>query len=124
MKRPFKIALVSPYDYVYHGGVTDHIRNLSVQFNQMDQQVRIVAPCSDLNKITDDNFIPMGKPVPIPSGGSVARVSLSVWLRPRIKSMLEKEDFDIIHLHEPFAGSINLNVLGVAESLNSINFPH
>ncbi len=121
MKRPFKIALVSPYDYAHHGGVTDHIRKLSIQFNQMDHDVRIIAPCSDINKISDDNFIPMGKPVPIPSGGSVARVSLSVWLRPRIKSMLKKEAFDIIHLHEPFAGSINLNVLGVVESLNSIN---
>ena len=121
MDRPLKIALISPYDHAFHGGVTDHINSLAAEFKSVGHTVRVIAPCSAPQRITDKDFIPMGRPVPIPSGGSIARVSLSVWLRPRIKALLQKEAFDVIHLHEPMAGFVTLNTLSVAKSLNSIN---
>ena len=121
MDHPIKIGFISPYDYASHGGVTDHINKLAAQFKDWGHTVRVVAPCSSPQRVTDDNFIPMGRPVPVPSGGSIARVSFSVWLRPRIKALLQREAFDIIHLHEPMAGFVTLNVLSVASSVNSIN---
>ena len=121
MDRPLKIALISPYDHSFLGGVTDHINSLAGEFKSAGHTVRVIAPCSAPQRITDDDFIPMGRPVPIPSGGSIARVSLSVWLRPRIKALLQKEAFDVIHLHEPMAGFVTLNTLSVAKSLNSVN---
>ncbi len=121
MESTLKIALISPYDHAFHGGVADHINNLSAEFKSMGHNVRVIAPCSDPTKIDDVDFIPMGRPVPIPSGGSIARVSISVWLRPRIRSLLKREKFDVIHLHEPFAGFVTLNALAVAEESGSIN---
>ncbi len=121
MDRPIKIGLISPYDHAFHGGVTNHINRLASQFREMGHTVRIVAPCSSPESIEDEDFIPMGRPVPIPSGGSIARVSLSIWLRPRIKEMLLKEKFDVIHLHEPFAGFVTLNVLSLVDMRGSVN---
>ena len=56
----------------------------------------------------------MGKALPIPSGGSIARVSFSIWLRPKIKNLIEKEKFDILHLHEPMAGALTMNMLAIS----------
>jgi len=42
-----------------------------------------------------------GRSVPVPTAGSVARISFSVWHEWRLKSMLEDENFDIVHVHEP-----------------------
>lgn len=115
-----KIALMSPYDHSFHGGVTNHIDHLAAQFRSWGHTVRVIAPCSTPDRIADENFIPMGRPVPIPSGGSVARVSLSVWLRPKIKALLRQEAFDVIHLHEPFAGFVTLSALSMTNSVDSV----
>ena len=119
--RPIKIGLISPYDYAVHGGVNDHIAKLAAQFRTWGHPVRVIGPCSAPDKIEDEDFIPMGRPVPLPSGGSIARVSLSIWLRPRIKALLQQEAFDVLHLHEPLAGFVTLNALGVAGSVDSVN---
>jgi phosphatidylinositol alpha-mannosyltransferase len=120
MDRSLKIALVSPYDHAFHGGVTDHINNLAEQFRGWGHQVSVIAPCSDPSRVEELDFVPMGRPVPIPSGGSIARVSFSVWLRPRIRQLLREEAFDIIHLHEPFAGVLTFSMLGLANPATSV----
>lgn len=120
MDRPLKVGFISPYDHAFHGGVTSHINKLSDQFRDWGHSVKIVAPCSSPQGIGDPDFIPMGRPVPVPSGGSIARVSFSVWLRPRIKSVLQEEAFDVIHLHEPFAGFVPISVLSLLNSLNAV----
>ena len=96
-----KIALVSPYDFAHPGGVCNHIANLEQQLTRMGHEVRIIAPASKAVTTFGNRFIPIGRPRPLPVSGSIARITVSLWLSSRIKSVLEQENFDIIHLHEP-----------------------
>jgi len=97
-----KIALVSPYDFAYPGGVVNHISALERHFTKMGHQVKIIAPASKVVPNLGDRFIPIGKPRPIPASGSIARITISLRLASKIKEVLARENFDIIHLHEPF----------------------
>jgi phosphatidylinositol alpha-mannosyltransferase len=38
-----KIALVSPYDYPYPGGVTEHVNALDKHFRALGHDTRIIA---------------------------------------------------------------------------------
>ena len=117
-----KIALVSPYDFASYGGANDHIRRLASQFRLWGHNVRIIAPCSAPGSIEDDDFTPMGRPVPFPSRGSIARVSLSPWMRPRVKELLDRWPQDVIHLHEPFAGFVTANLISLSQTVNIATF--
>ena len=121
MDGPLKIGLFSPYDHAVHGGVQSHVNEIAEQFRNWGHRVRIVAPASAPDSIPDPDFVPMGRAVPLPSAGSVARVSLSVWLHPRIKDLLARERFDVIHSHEPLSGYVPLAALTMADARTTVN---
>ncbi|MFC1969288.1 glycosyltransferase family 4 protein [Chloroflexota bacterium] len=96
-----KIALVSPYDFAFPGGVCNHISCLEHRLTQMGHLVKIIAPVSHAVTSFENRFIPIGKPRPVPASGSICRVTISPWLSSQIKAVFDAEKFDIVHLHEP-----------------------
>jgi len=113
-----KIALVSPYDFSYPGGVANHISNLYKYLTNMGHEVRVIAPASKAVTTFGDHFIPIGKPRPIPSSGSITRVTISIRLASTIKEVLNREQFDIVHLHEPFMPMLCSAVLRFSNTVN------
>jgi phosphatidylinositol alpha-mannosyltransferase len=113
-----KIALVSPYDFAYPGGVTLHISYLEHYFTKLGHEVKVIAPASKAVSGFGDRFIPIGKPRPVPASGSICRVTISPWLSSRIKTVLSREKFDIIHLHEPLMPMLCTTVLRLSQSAN------
>ncbi|MSQ14431.1 MAG: glycosyltransferase family 1 protein [Dehalococcoidia bacterium] len=111
-----RIALVSPYDYSYPGGVTVHIQHLRDNFLQAGHEVKIIAPSS---KPIDDceGVIPCGRPYSVPASGSIARIALSLRLSTKVKTILA-EDFDIVHLHEPLMPTLPITTLRFSETVN------
>jgi phosphatidylinositol alpha-mannosyltransferase len=113
-----KIALVSPYDFAHPGGVILHISYLERYFTKMGHEVKVIAPASRAVPDFGDRFIPIGKPRPIPSSGSIARCTISLVLAPKIREVLEQEKFDIIHLHEPLMPMLCTSILRLSDTAN------
>lgn len=98
-----RIALVSPYDWAVPGGVNRHVSNLALHYRRGGHDVRVVAPSS--RRLTDPpewldviGYAGIG----LPASGSVANITLSHDLAPRVRSYLARESFDVVHVHEPF----------------------
>ena len=53
----------------------------------------------------------VGRVVPVPANGSVARISISLTLSRMVKQLLAAEQFDVLHLHEPLMPALPLTVL-------------
>ena len=114
-----KIGLVSPYDYSFPGGVVNHIAYLAHNFIQMGHKVKIIAPCPKPGThYFEEEVTPVGKPLPVPYAGSIARVPVSPWLPTQIGEILAKEELDILHLHEPFAPMVCLSALLKSNYIN------
>ena len=107
-----KIALVSPYDFSFPGGVVTHINALSREFRARGHEVRIVAPMSGTGVSVPSYLIKAtGSVLAVPYGGAVARISLSPCIYHRVKRILRQEQFDVIHLHEPLSPALSWVVL-------------
>jgi phosphatidylinositol alpha-mannosyltransferase len=105
-----KIALVSPYDLAYPGGVANHIFALEREFIKMGHNVKLIAPASKGAK-SDERLICLGRAWPTPASGSTARITFTPWLDRKVKPVLEQEKFDIIHLHEPLVPMLCTTIL-------------
>ena len=113
-----KIAQVSPYDWNYPGGISDHILNLSNQFIQMGHDVRILAPgVATKGTLSESRIYNIGRTIPFPFNGSIARINLVPDLTWSVRRILQKENFDVIHIHEPLIPSLSLNVLRLSRTL-------
>ncbi len=107
-----KIGLVSPYDWSYPGGVRDHVWHLASEFISMGHDVRIMAPASGpKGKLTEKYIYKMGWTTPIPINGSIARIMLHPSIALRVRRVLQREHFDVIHVHEPLVPGLSQTVL-------------
>lgn len=114
-----KIGLVSPYDYAFPGGVVQHISHLAYYFNQWGHTVKIISPVSKEDaRYFDEDIKAVGHPIPVPYGGSIARIPISPWLPVQVRRVLKKEKFDILHLHEPFTPMLCMSALVQSSSIN------
>ena len=117
-----KVAMVSPYDFAWPGGVNAHVAQLSAELRRRGHEVTVIAPGTTLSLPerceASGSFIPMGRTVPLSAGGSTARVTLSWWLWPRIRRLMDRERFDLVHVHEPLAPLLPLMFLQHSNAVN------
>ncbi len=114
-----KIALVSPYDYPYPGGVTEHIAALDENFRALGHDTRIIAASTTDEDLLGQHVFKVSAAVsPVPFSGSTARITLSPQVYRRVKKILHDEKFDVVHVHEPTAPVLPLFVLRHSHAVN------
>lgn len=114
-----KIALVTPYEYPFPGGVTEHVSHLDRCFQAAGHEVKIIAPCGEEEQHLQDNVIRIkGSIVSLPFAGSVSRISLSPSIYRDVKRVLKRERFDVIHVQEPLMPALPLCVLRHSKTVN------
>ncbi len=111
-----KVALVSPYDWLIPGGVNQHVDQLAQQLEARGHEARILAPAN--GPVNDRRVIVAGTPVPIPVSGSQARIAFDPRLGRQVKRVLQQEQFDVVHVHEPLMPTLPLQVLRHSRAAN------
>jgi phosphatidylinositol alpha-mannosyltransferase len=93
--------MVCPYSLSVPGGVQAQVMGLARELRLMGIEVRVLGPCDGPPPAT---FVtPLGNSLPTTANGSVAPLAPDPAAALRTMRVLFEEQFDVLHLHEPFA---------------------
>ncbi len=119
-----KVGIVVPFSWSFPGGVVEHaehqartLRALGVETRTIignDPPVtftRFLHPRSGRHGEPPADVIPVGRSVIVPANASLPNIVLSPSSPYRIWRVLERERFDLLHLHEPMTPTICLSAL-------------
>jgi phosphatidyl-myo-inositol alpha-mannosyltransferase len=124
-----KIGIVVPFSWSFWGAVVEHAELQAAALEGLGHDVRLIMgndPPGQFTRVLhprvgrhDDppaNVIPVGRSVIVPANGSLPNIVLSPRAFFRIRRVLERERFDVLHLHEPMTPAICTAVLVVART--------
>ncbi|MFY1694464.1 MULTISPECIES: glycosyltransferase family 4 protein [unclassified Solwaraspora] len=102
-----RVGIVCPYSLDVPGGVQNHVIDLAEALIGLGHEVSVLAP-ADEDADLPPYVVAVGRSVPVPYNGSVARVSFGPVVTTRVRRWLNRGEFDVLHVHEPFALSVSL----------------
>lgn len=118
-----KIALVSPYSMHKPGGVAEHVGHLQSEFQRLGHTVKVMAPRGPRGGLeVGEDYYGIGRSITIPGNGSQMRLTFDVTLYADVKAIMKREQFDIVHLHEPLLPVLPYMVLLNSSAVNVATF--
>ena len=123
-----KIGIVVPFSWSYWGGVVEHAEHQAAALRRRGHDVKILMgndPAGVLTRLLHprtgrhgalpDGIIAVGRSVVVPANGSMTNIVLSPRAITRIRRILEDEQFDLIHCHEPMTPAICVAAISFAQ---------
>src|SRR5262245_10465477 len=109
-----KVGIVVPYSWSFWGAVVEHaelqsdaLRSLGCEVKTImgndppGQFTRVLHPRHGRHGTPPPDVIPIGRSVIVPANGTLPNIILSPRSVIRIRQALAREQFDVVHLHEP-----------------------
>jgi phosphatidyl-myo-inositol alpha-mannosyltransferase len=114
-----KVGIVVPYSWSFWGGVVEHAELQAEALGRLGLETRTITgndPPGSFTRVLHPRLgrhgdpppdvIPVGRSVIVPANGSLPNIVLSPRSVGRIRQALERERFDLLHLHEPMTPAI------------------
>jgi len=99
-----KVLIVSDMFYPHTGGVSEHMLYLCKNLRSLGHDARVLAPSfGDNGPYMHEHFLRIGKAISIPKNGSFSVITFGLLIPWQMRALLEREKFDIIHVHGPIA---------------------
>ena len=117
-----KIGLVCPYIYPENGGVAQHVRHLYENLRLSGHDVRIITASHGPQRASEGDILRIGVGFSVPLNGSMGTLTFSPRYISQVRELLERERFDVLHLHEPFVPFLSLFLLRESRSVNIATF--
>jgi phosphatidylinositol alpha-mannosyltransferase len=123
-----KVGIVVPYSWSFWGGVLEHADHQARALQALGVDAKLIVgndPPGRLTKLLHpkegrhtpppDYVLPVGRSVIVPANASLPNIVLSPPAMLRMNRILEREGFDVMHVHEPMAPILSVFALLRAE---------
>ena len=114
-----KVGIVVPFSWSFWGAVVEHaelqaqsLRALGVEVKTIigndppGSFTRALHPRLGRHDQPPPDVIPVGRSVIVPANGSLPNIVLSPTAFFKVRAAIEREQFDVLHLHEPMTPAI------------------
>jgi phosphatidyl-myo-inositol alpha-mannosyltransferase len=122
-----KVGIVVPYSWSFWGAVIEHAELQAEALRRQGLETRTIMgndPPGSFTRVLHPRLgrhghpppdvIPVGRSVIVPANGSLPNIVLSPRSVGRIRRALDRERFDVLHLHEPMTPAICIAALSFA----------
>jgi phosphatidylinositol alpha-mannosyltransferase len=122
-----KVGIVVPYSWSFWGAVVEHAELQAAALRRLGLDVRLVMGNDPPGSFTralhprlgrhdqpPPEVIPIGRSVIVPANGSLPNIILSPRSVFRMRRVLEREQFDLLHVHEPMTPAPGVAALALA----------
>lgn len=122
-----KVGIVVPFSWSFVGGVNEHAELQAEALGRLGIETRTIIgndppgtftralhPRHGRHDDPPEGVIPVGRSVIVPANGSLPNIVLTPQLPGRIRRILARERFDVLHLHEPMTPGICVSALAAA----------
>ncbi len=123
-RKKLKILMVSDMYYPLPGGIPEHMHHLYVEMKKRGHIVNILTgnPMFKTKKVDILDVKRVGYSISIPANKSFSQITVGFKMIFDIKNLLDKEKYDIIHIHGALAPTLPLITLLFSNSTNIITF--
>ena len=106
-----KVAIVSDYYYPQLGGITEHVHGQATELARRGHDVTVVtprlvhvAPIVDGEDLPERSFdlVHVGRAWPFYLNGGETLISLGSRIPRQLDRLFAAQDFDVVHVHNPF----------------------
>lgn len=111
---------MSSNSFKSYGGIQNHVMGLYSYLKSKGHYVKIISPKFKNEKEINQDHILLGKSIKLNVNGSMTDI-VTFGKNDNIKKLLEKENFDIIHIHNPGI-IISIHFLKNSSTKNIITF--
>ena len=112
--RALRIAVVTEYYYPHLGGVCEHVhffaRTARRRGHRVDVITSRIAGADEM-----EGVIRIGHSMPVYANGSLARITVGVGLRQKLRAVLRDGAYDLVHVHSPLTSVLPLLAIEEAE---------
>lgn len=110
-----KIGMISEFCDPHPGGISEHIRALSRELRRRGHEVTVISGgIGSKRDVSDVPVLRLGRSCPVRYNGSLSRVTIGWRLRRRLAGLLDRERFDLLHIHNPLMPTLPLLALRTA----------
>jgi phosphatidyl-myo-inositol alpha-mannosyltransferase len=123
-----KVGIVVPYSWSFWGAVVEHAELQAEALRAQGLETRTIIgndPPGSFTRVLHPrlgrhdtppaDIIPVGRSVIVPANGTLPNIVLSPRSVFRIRRALERERFDVLHVHEPMTPAIAIATLAMAK---------
>jgi phosphatidylinositol alpha-mannosyltransferase len=109
-----RIAVVTQPYYPQTGGVSENVHHTVVELRKLGHEIDVITSRFPGHEDDSEGVIRLGRNILVPNLGAFSNVNADLGVGREVERVLRRNEYDVIHIHEPLSPTLPLAAIGSA----------